>query len=91
VGLGAADLGAGAGLGAGAAGLGASCRLGAALGEASGACPADWIVDVARSLQTTGFALPVAAKAVNASSTVAAPASAIGARRHGLNGALAIA
>jgi hypothetical protein len=42
------------------------------------------MVDVARWLQTTGFALPVVATAVSASSTVAAAASAIGARRHGL-------
>jgi hypothetical protein len=66
--------------------LGDFSGFGAGLGGVSVACPAASIVDAARWLQTTGFALPVAATAVSASSTVAAPASAIGARRQGLKG-----
>jgi len=70
---------------------GDSSALGAGLGDGSGACPTDSIVEAARWLQTAGFVLPVAAVAVNASRTVAAPATAIGARRHGLKVACAIA
>ena len=60
--------------------------LGVGLGGVSCVCPAASIVDAARWLQTTGFALPVAATAVRASSTLAAPASASGASRQGLKG-----
>jgi hypothetical protein len=71
--------------------LGDFSGLGAGLGDVSGACPTASIVVAARSLQTTGFALPVAATAVNPRRTVAAPASAMGARRQGLEAGFAIA
>jgi hypothetical protein len=56
--------------------------LGSAVGTVAGACPTDSIVVVARSVQTTGFGLPVAAVALSARSAVAAAASANGAKRN---------
>ncbi len=76
--------------GAAAGGLGASvCGLGvdSGLGANAGAWPADSSVDVARWVQTTGFALPVAAKAANATTPATAAASAAGANRKGAAGA----
>jgi hypothetical protein len=73
------------------AALGDFSGLGAGLGDVSGACPTDSIVDVARWVQTTGFALPVAATAVNPRRTVAAPASAMGASRQIFKAGFAIA
>src|SRR6476646_2826715 len=49
--------------------------LGSGVGTVTGACPTDSIVVVARSVQTTGFGLPVAAVALSARSAVAAAAS----------------
>jgi hypothetical protein len=74
----------------GASDEGSGLGAGTEVGTTSGAWPTDSIVEVARSVHTTGFALPVVAKAANATTPATATASAAGAKRKGPAGALDI-
>lgn len=77
--------------GATAGGSGDSGRgvgLSSGLGKAAGAWPADSIVEVTRCVHTTGLALPVVAKAANATMLATAAARAAGAKRSGADRAI---